>query len=78
MCLSSQIPPSEIEQILVSDPDISLVCVVGYPDENYGELPRAYIVKRPGSKLTVQGVHNLLEGEAKLFVNIISTIMRFN
>ena len=63
MSCSNQIPPVEIEAVLLNHPDISEVCVVGYPDEQYGELPRAYIVKKPGSKLTEEDVNNLVLGK---------------
>ncbi|KAL6643685.1 hypothetical protein ACP70R_018451 [Stipagrostis hirtigluma subsp. patula] len=46
-----QVPPAELEQLLQTHPDIVDAAVVPYPDENAGELPVAFIVRRSGSNL---------------------------
>jgi long-chain acyl-CoA synthetase len=43
--------PKEIDEILFEHPDIVEACAVGIPDEKRGEAIKAYVVKRPGSKL---------------------------
>ena len=48
----SQVAPSEIEAILLSHPEIVDAGVAGVPDEEAGELPGAFVVKREGSTLT--------------------------
>ncbi len=37
----------EVEQAVISYPDVSDVAVIGVPDEKWGERPRAYVVLRP-------------------------------
>ena len=37
----------EVEQAIVSYPDVSDCAVIGVPDEKWGERPRAYVVLRP-------------------------------
>lgn len=44
--------PREIEDVLMSHPDVSLAAVIGVPDERLGEEVKAFIVRRPGSTLT--------------------------
>jgi acyl-CoA synthetase (AMP-forming)/AMP-acid ligase II len=44
--------PAEIERVLAEHPDIDDVAVVAAPDDRWGEVPIAYIVKRPGAALT--------------------------
>ncbi|KUN00173.1 2-succinylbenzoate--CoA ligase [Streptomyces yokosukanensis] len=39
--------PSEIERALMSHPAVRDVAVVGMPDEDYGEVPLAYVVAEP-------------------------------
>lgn len=51
-----QVPPAELEHILNSHPDILDAAVIPYPDEDVGQLPMAFIVRKPGSKLTEQQV----------------------
>ncbi|MEU8589148.1 FadD3 family acyl-CoA ligase [Streptomyces sp. NPDC048664] len=44
--------PAEIEQLLGLHPDVADVAVIGVPDGRLGEVGRAYVVRRPGSRLT--------------------------
>ncbi|KAL6854280.1 hypothetical protein ACP4OV_019183 [Aristida adscensionis] len=46
-----QVPPAELEQLLQTHPDIVEAAVVPYPDDQAGELPVAFIVRRSGSNL---------------------------
>ncbi|CAN6850978.1 unnamed protein product [Brassica oleracea var. botrytis] len=46
-----QVPPVELEQILQSNPDVVDAAVVPFPDEDAGEIPMAFIVRKPGSNL---------------------------
>jgi acyl-CoA synthetase (AMP-forming)/AMP-acid ligase II len=39
-----QVPPAELEALILGHPDVSDVAVVGVPDEEAGELPKAYVV----------------------------------
>ncbi|PON72199.1 4-coumarate-CoA ligase [Trema orientale] len=47
-----QVPPAELEHLLHSHPDIADVAVIPYPDEEAGQLPMAYVVRKPGSNLS--------------------------
>jgi acyl-CoA synthetase (AMP-forming)/AMP-acid ligase II len=39
-----QVPPAELEAILINHPEVADCAVIGVPDEDAGELPKAYIV----------------------------------
>jgi long-chain acyl-CoA synthetase len=41
--------PREVEEVLMTHPDVSMVAVVGIPNEEHGEEIRAYVVPKPGS-----------------------------
>lgn len=47
-----QVPPAELENILLSHPKIKDVAVVGLADEDAGELPLAFVVKQEGVLVT--------------------------
>jgi long-chain acyl-CoA synthetase len=48
--------PRELEEVLMTHPAVSLVAVVGVPDERLGEEVKAYIVRKPGAQVTEQDV----------------------
>ncbi|WOL16104.1 hypothetical protein Cni_G24886 [Canna indica] len=51
-----QVPPAELEHILLSHPEIADAAVIPYPDEEAGEIPMAFVVRQPGSMLSEEEV----------------------
>ncbi|KAK8973476.1 hypothetical protein V6N11_064717 [Hibiscus sabdariffa] len=51
-----QVPPAELEHLLLSHPEIADAAVIPYPDEEAGQIPMAYVVRNPGSSITEAGV----------------------
>ncbi|KAL5748299.1 hypothetical protein ACOSQ2_025596 [Xanthoceras sorbifolium] len=47
-----QVPPAELEHLLHSNPEIADAAVIPYPDEEAGQIPMAFVVRKPGSKIT--------------------------
>lgn len=47
-----QVAPAELEDVLMAHPAVMDVAVGAVPDAVSGELPRAFVVKRPGSSVT--------------------------
>ncbi|XP_078349218.1 uncharacterized protein LOC144634193 [Oculina patagonica] len=41
-----QVPPAELEAILITHPNIDDVAVIGVPDRKAGELPKAFVVRQ--------------------------------
>jgi acyl-CoA synthetase (AMP-forming)/AMP-acid ligase II len=44
--------PKEVEDVLHTHPAVSQAAVIGVPDEEWGEIIRAYIVPKPGARVT--------------------------
>ncbi|SEG16967.1 long-chain acyl-CoA synthetase [Thermomonospora echinospora] len=44
--------PREIEEVLMTHPDVSLAAVVGVPHESHGEEIKAYVIRKPGATVT--------------------------
>jgi acyl-CoA synthetase (AMP-forming)/AMP-acid ligase II len=42
--------PAEIEGLMLANPAVAQVAVVGMPDERLGEVGQAYVVRRPGEE----------------------------
>lgn len=45
-----QVPPAELEALLLTHPAVADVAVIGIPDEESGELPKAFVVRKPGGE----------------------------
>ncbi len=54
--------PAEVEQAIYTHPDVAEVAVIGVPDERWGEVGRAVVVRRAGSELTEAALLSHLEG----------------
>jgi acyl-CoA synthetase (AMP-forming)/AMP-acid ligase II len=55
-----QVAPAELEATLITHPDIIDSGVVGYDVQGH-EVPRAYVVRRPGSCLTAHSIMSWME-----------------
>lgn len=53
---SENIYPAELESVIASHPDIADVAVVGRPDEKWGEIPIAFVVKKPATTVTEEEI----------------------
>ncbi|PON90428.1 4-coumarate-CoA ligase [Trema orientale] len=55
-----QVPPAELEALLLSHPEISDAAVIPYPDKEAGQYPMAYVVRKAGSKLSETAVMDFI------------------
>ena len=58
-----QVSPSELEHLLLTHPEIVDAAVIGLQGEMAGELPRAYVVRSPGSDLNEQQVVDFVNSQ---------------
>ena len=49
--------PREVEEVLITNPCVAETVVVGMKSAIKGEVPRAYVVLKPGSTTTVEELH---------------------
>lgn len=59
-----QVPPAELEGLLLGNPKIKDVGVIGIADENSGELPMAFVVKQDNVELTEKEVVDFVANNA--------------
>lgn len=58
-----QVPPAELEAILLTSSEIKDAAVIGLPHEEAGELPVAFVVKQEGSNVTAEDVIKFVNGK---------------
>jgi 4-coumarate--CoA ligase len=65
-----QVPPAELEALLLTHPAVADAAVVGLPDEEAGEIPAAYVVLRPGADATAEQLMEFVAGEVAHYKRI--------
>ncbi|NNE96267.1 MAG: AMP-binding protein [Acidimicrobiales bacterium] len=51
-----QVPPAELEALIVTHPAVADVAVIGVPDVEAGELPKAFVVLKPDTEATAEDI----------------------
>ncbi len=59
--------PIELENILVKNPDVQQVAVIGIPDQEFGQRLKAFIVAKTGSKISENEIKKWLETRVARF-----------
>jgi fatty-acyl-CoA synthase len=59
--------PAEIEAVLAAHPGIAEVAVVGLPDPEWGEVPCAVVVAKPGETVSLEGIREFCAGKLARF-----------
>ena len=62
-----QVAPASLEDVLLHHDAVADVGVVGLPDEEAGELPRAYVVKKAGKEVTEEQLVEFVNGKIMLY-----------
>ncbi|KAK6167711.1 hypothetical protein SNE40_021675 [Patella caerulea] len=55
-----QVAPAELEALLLKHPDVADVGVIGVPDIEAGELPKAFVVLKKGVQLTAEEIQEFV------------------
>lgn len=58
-----QVPPAELEALLLTHPAVADAAVVGLPDEEAGEIPVGYVVLKPGQDVSAEDISAFVAGE---------------
>lgn len=58
-----QVPPAELEALLLTHPAVADAAVIGLPDEEAGEIPVGYVVLRPDVAATPEEIQEFVAGQ---------------
>lgn len=62
-----QVPPAELEEILRTHPKIIDAGVVGLPHPTSGEVPRAFVVAKPGTEVTEDEIKEFIAKQVAIY-----------
>ncbi len=65
-----QVPPAELEALLLTHPKIADAAVIGLPDDDAGEIPAAYVVLRPDTEATAEEIQEFVAGQVASYKQI--------
>jgi len=58
-----QVAPAELEALVLTHPAVADVAVIPSPDEEAGEIPKAFIVLKAGQQLTAEALMDFVSGK---------------
>jgi 4-coumarate--CoA ligase len=65
-----QVPPAELEALLIAHPAVADVAVVPLPDEEAGEIPKAFVVTKPGVEVAAEELKEYVAGHVAHYKQI--------
>ena len=57
--------PGEIEDVMLTHPDVADVAVVGIPDEQWGEAVAAAVVAKPGASIDIEALKTIINEQLR-------------
>ncbi|KAF7139952.1 hypothetical protein RHSIM_Rhsim06G0008700 [Rhododendron simsii] len=67
-----QVPPAELEALLLTHPEIVDAAVIPFPDKEVGQYPMAYVVRKNGSNLSESAVMDFVAKQVAPYKRIRS------
>lgn len=58
-----QVPPAELESVILTHSDVQDCAVIGIPDELAGEVPRGYVVLKKDKNVKENDIAKYIESE---------------
>ena len=65
-----QVPPAELEALLITHPEVADVAVIGVPDDEAGERVKAFIVRGPGSEVSAETLQEFVAGHVATYKKV--------
>jgi long-chain acyl-CoA synthetase len=64
------VAPAELESVLLEHPAVREAAVIGVPDAQAGEVPRAYVALQPGQQVTAEQLMEFANGKLARYKSI--------
>lgn len=74
MFFLSKVSPTELENIIMELPQVADVAVVGIPDSLSGEVPKAFVVKRPNAQIDEKQILEYVNSKVTKFKRLVGGV----
>lgn len=65
-----QVAPAELESLLRSHPAVADAAVIGVPHDFFGEVPKAFIIRKNGLKTTEEEIQDFVASKVAVYKKI--------
>ena len=65
-----QVAPAELEAVVIAHPDVADAAVIPSPDEEAGEVPKAFVVLKPGATPSADDIKSFVAGRVAPYKKI--------
>lgn len=65
-----QVPPAELEALLLSHPAVADAAVIGVPDDDAGEIPVGYVVLKEGQQASEADIQGFVAGQVASYKQV--------
>ncbi len=65
-----QVPPAELEALLLTHPKVADAAVIGLPDDDAGEIPAAYVVLRADTEASAEEIQQFIADQVASYKQI--------
>ena len=65
-----QVPPAELEGLLLEHPAVADSAVIAKADVESGEVPKAFVVRKPGTDVSAEDIMSFVSGKVATFKHI--------
>ncbi|MDA0769100.1 MAG: AMP-binding protein [Chloroflexi bacterium] len=65
-----QVPPAELEGLLLEHPAVADAAVIGKADEESGEIPKAFVVRKAGQQVSAEDIMEFVAGKVSTFKHV--------
>nr|CAI5846911.1 unnamed protein product [Callosobruchus analis] len=70
----NQVSPTELENLLMEIDGVGDAAVVGIPDALAGEVPRAFVVLKPGANVSEEDVHRFINSKVTNYKKLVGGV----
>ena len=65
-----QVPPAELEGLLLTHPAVADAAVIGIPDDECGEIPKGFITLKPGQDTSAEDIQEFVAGQVASYKQV--------